>query len=152
MSDETIGLLVTALLTFGIGVAMLTLAIFFWRQTRRFLETAVDTEGTIINLATVTRRGETSYRAIVEFDTRDGSRIRWRDKTTSDPPVGQRGDRLPMKYDRANPRNARINLPSRLWFAPRFLGGLAVLFFGVGLCCVVVVVIAPAIDWQQLFS
>ncbi len=140
MNEDRAGMLLTALLTFGVGSILLALAVILWRRTRSFLAVAVDADGTIINLATVRTSSGTGYRAIVEFDTHDGRRVRWRDKVTSDPPVGQCGERLPMKYDPANPQNARINLPSRLWSAPRSLGGLATLLFGVGICFAVIAV------------
>ena len=66
-----------------IGAVMIGLAIFFLSRTRRFLRTAVDATGTIVDLLESSgSEGGTAYSAVVEFQAADGGpsggRNRWR--------------------------------------------------------------------------
>ena len=122
-----------------IGAVMIGLAGFFVSRTRRFLRTAVEATGTILELVESSgSEGGTTYSAVVEFQAADGRTIRWEESMASNPPVGRKGDRLLMKYDRANPQRARIAKATRMWFLPVLLGSLGALFFGVGVVLTVV--------------
>ncbi len=132
MSDKGV-LILVGLLFVGIGLVFGGLAWFFLAQTRRFLRTAVDATGTIIDLIESSgSEGGTTYSAVVRFQTADGREIQWTESMASNPPPGQRGDTLGMKYDPENPQRARIAKASRLWFMPALFGGLGVLFFIIG--------------------
>ncbi len=138
--DDT---LLVGVIFIAIGAVMLGLGIFFFVRTRRFLRTAVDATGTIVELIESSgSEGGTVYQAMVEFQTADGQSIRWQESMASSPPVGQPGDTLRMKYDPANPRKARITKPTRLWFMPVLFGGLGVLFFGIGVVLAVAGIVA----------
>jgi hypothetical protein len=117
----------------GLGLLFIGLAAFFVIRTRRFLETAVPTTGTIVDLiASSSSEGGTVYRAVVQFKTSDGRDFQWTETMASNPPAGQPGDEVPVKYDPANPEEARITKPFRLWFLPGLFGLLGVIFGGVG--------------------
>ena len=117
----------------GVGVIMLALGVFFFLRTRAFLRTAVDTTGTIVNLIeSHDSDGGTAYSAVVQFQTSDSKQVTWTESMASNPPAGQPGDEVPMKYDPTDPDDARIAKPFRLWFLPVLLGGLGVVFLGVG--------------------
>jgi len=131
--DEGGTLLLVGLIFLGIGAIQLGLGIFFFVRTRRFLRTAVEATGTIVELLESSgSEGGTVYQAVVEFQTADGRSIRWQETMASNPPAGQQGDQLLMKYDPVNPQRARIARATRLWFLPGLFGLLGLLFFALG--------------------
>ena len=138
MSDRGV-LLLVGLLFVAIGIVFAGLAWFFLARTRTFLRAAVDTTGTIVDLLESSgSEGGTTYSAVVRFHTADGREIQWTETMASNPPAGQRGDQLAMKYDPANPQKARIAKASRLWFMPAFFGGMGALFLAIGLVLAIV--------------
>src|SRR6266511_5246570 len=87
--DDT---LLVGVIFVAIGAVMLGLGIFFFVRTRRFLRTAVDATGTIVELIESSgSEGGTVYQAVVEFRTGDGQSIRWQESMASSPPVGSAG-------------------------------------------------------------
>jgi Protein of unknown function (DUF3592) len=121
------------LIFLGVGAVQVALAGFFIARTRRFLRTAIDASGTIVELLeSRSSEGGPSYQAVVEFPTGDGTLIRWTETMASNPPAGQPGEQLPMKYDPADPRNARISRPFRLWFLSGLFGLLGLVFVVIG--------------------
>ena len=72
--DDTGGtLLLVGVIFLAVGAIQLGLGIFFFARTRRFLRTAVETTGTIVDLVeSRSSEGGTSYKAVVEFQTADG--------------------------------------------------------------------------------
>jgi hypothetical protein len=117
----------------GAGLVMIGLAYFFFARTRRFLHTAVDTTGTVVNLIESSgSEGGTVYQAVVAFKTAEGRDVQWTESMASNPPAGQVGDEVPVKYDPSDPDEARIAKPFRLWFLPGLFGLLGVIFFGTG--------------------
>jgi len=72
------------------------------------------------------------YRAVVQFQTAQGQSVQWTESMASNPPAGQPGDEVPVKYDPADPEEARITKPFRLWFLPGLLGLLGGIFGGLG--------------------
>ena len=142
MDDSGGTLLLVGVIFLGIGAVMIGLAIIFFSRTRRFLRTAVEATGTILELRESSgSEGGTVYSAVVEFQTADGRSIRWEESMASNPPAGQPGEQLVMKYDPANPQKARIAKATRMWFMPMLFGGLGLLFLGLG----VVLTIAGAL-------
>jgi Protein of unknown function (DUF3592) len=132
--DDTGGtLLLVGLIFLAVGAVQLGLGIFFFVRTRRFLRRAVETTGTIVDLIESSgSEGGTVYQAVVEFQTADGRAIRWQESMASNPPAGQPGEQIPIKYDPANPNKARIAKTFRLWFLSGLFGLLGLLFLGLG--------------------
>ena len=142
MNDSGGTVLLVGVIFLVIGAVMIGLAIFFFSRTRRFLRSALDATGTILELRESSGSdGGTVYSAVVEFPTTDGRRIRWEESMASNPPAGQPGEQLVMKYDPANPQKARIAKATRMLFMPMLFGGLGLLFLGLG----VVLTIAGAL-------
>ena len=140
--DDSSALLLVGVIFIAVGAVFIGLGIFFFIRTRRFLRTAVETAGTIVELRESSgSQGGTVYSAVVEFQTTDGRSIRWEESMASNPPAGQPGEQLVMKYDPANPNKARIAKATRMWFMPMLFGGLGLLFFVIG----VVLTIAGAL-------
>lgn len=133
MDDDSGTLALIGLIFLGVGVPMLLVAVYLFVRTRRFLETAADTTGVIVDLiASRSSEGGTTYKAVVDFQTADGRMIRWTETMSSSPAAGQPGDQLPMKYDPDNPEDARIAKPFRMWFLPVFFLGMGIIFGGIG--------------------
>src|SRR5262249_61619302 len=140
--DASSALLLVGAIFIAIGAIFIGLGIFFFIRTRRFLRTAVEVTGTIVALRESSgSEGGTVYSAVVEFQTADARSIRWEESMASNPPAGQPGEQLVMKYDPANPNKARIAKATRMWFMPMLFGGLGLLFFVIG----VVLTIAGAL-------
>jgi Protein of unknown function (DUF3592) len=140
--DDSSALLLVGVIFVAIGAVFIGLGIFFFIRTRRFLRTAAEATGTIVELRESSgSEGGTVYSAVVEFQTADGRSIRWEESMASNPPAGQPGEQLVMKYDPANPNTARIAKATRMWFMPVLFGGLGLLFFVIG----VVLTIAGAV-------
>jgi len=140
--DDSSALLLVGVIFIAIGAIFIGLGIFFFIRTRRFLRTAVEVTGTIVELRESSgSEGGTVYSAVVEFQTADARSIRWEESMASNPPAGQPGEQLVMKYDPANPNKARIAKATRMWFTPMLFGGLGLLFFVIG----VVLTIAGAL-------
>jgi hypothetical protein len=132
--DDTGGtLLLVGVIFLAVGAIQLGLGIFFFARTRRFLRTAVETTGTIVDLVeSRSSEGGTSYKAVVEFQTADGRSMKWTESMASNPPAGDIGEQIPIKYDPKNPSRARIAKRFRLWFVSALLGLLGLLFLGIG--------------------
>ena len=108
-------------------------AIFFFR-TRRFLETAVLTQGTVTELIEG-RDSEDNivYHPRVRFEVKSGESHVFDDVIGSGSPRYQPGDRVPVKYDPQDPEDARIGTTFRTWFVPGLLAGIGLPFFVTGL-------------------
>ena len=117
----------------GVSTLELGIAAFFLYRTRRFLDTAVDAPGTVVELsASSGGEGGTVYHPVVSFQTAEGQVHTFTDKLGSNPPRHQPGDPVPVKYDPVRPAKARINKPFRLYFVPGLLAviGLPILIGG----------------------
>ena len=141
--DDSSSLLLVGVIFLAVAAVMLALGFLFFSRTRRFLRTAVDTTGTIVDLVESSgSEGGTVYQAVVEFRTADGRTVRWQESMASNPPAGHRGDDIAMKYDPADPNKARIAKATRMWFMPVLFGGLGLLFLVLGVILTIAGVLA----------
>ncbi|WP_455753857.1 DUF3592 domain-containing protein [Streptomyces griseorubiginosus] len=69
---------------------------------------------------------------VVEFTSADGTARTFRSSTGSNPPSYDKGDRVEVLYRADSPDDARINGFAYLWLLPLILGGIGLLFAGVG--------------------
>ena len=136
-------LLLVVIIFLAVAAVMLALGFFFLARTRRFLRTALDATGTIVDLVESSgSEGGTVYQAVVEFQTADGRSVRWQETMASNPPAGEPGHDVAMKYDPADPSKARIAKATRMWFMPVLFGALGLLFLGLGVALTVAGLVA----------
>ncbi|MPY78198.1 MAG: DUF3592 domain-containing protein [Actinophytocola sp.] len=84
-----------------------------------------------------TKRRTTTYCPVVEF-TADGETQTFESDTCSDP--GPRiGERLAVRYDPANPADATLGSWTARWLLVTILGGIGVLFSGLGALVLVLI-------------
>jgi hypothetical protein len=115
-----------------VGLIMLALGLFLLVRTLRFLRTAVETTGTIVDF----RGSGDEFQRVVEFKTHEGKTIRWTERSASGQ-QGHVGDEIPMKYNPEKPNQARISRTSDLWLGSGALSLSGLGFAGVGLVLVI---------------
>ncbi|MGA4844567.1 DUF3592 domain-containing protein [Streptomyces sp. G45] len=69
---------------------------------------------------------------VVEFRTEDGTPTRFRDSTGSNPAAYEVGERVEVLYRADSPEDARIKGFLSLWLGPLILGGIGLVFTGIG--------------------
>jgi hypothetical protein len=117
----------------GVGALEVAIGAFLYFRTRRFLETAVDTKGTVTGFEeSYSSDTGTSYMPVVEFTGADGEKRKFTDSMASNPPGYDVGETVPVKYDPSDPEDARIAKRFRLWFAAGLLGSMGLTFLIVG--------------------
>jgi hypothetical protein len=116
----------------AVGVAMLLGAAFWYQSTRSFIATAIDAEGTVIELQPVRSTDSTTYRPIVRFEDQRGQRIEFSSATSSNPPGYSQGEKVSVLYPAADPHDARINGYFSLWGGATIIAGLGGVFTLVG--------------------
>lgn len=110
----------------GIGIACLVGGIVWGVNTKKFVDGAVKTSGTVVE---VQRRQSSSddgptYYPVVRFADAEGRDVTFTSSTGSNPPSHREGDRVEVLYDPRDPNDAEINSFFSLWFGPLMIGGL----------------------------
>jgi len=123
------------LLPVGVGLLMFIMAVIMYVRIRLFINTAQAVKGTVVEMvfrrrSTNTRGG--GYLAVYQFRTLDGKKIKAKDSLSRNPPQFQVGQEIDILYDPENPHHARINKWLNLYFLPALLGGMGLLFGGIG--------------------
>ncbi len=121
-----------------IGLGLLGGSAWVWWQTRAFLATAWNADGTVVALQPGHGRTRNAVFPVVRFLTVTGEEIRFTGgfgTNFGSWPVGQP---VTVRYDPHKPANARIQSLVQLWFLPVLLGFLGVLFTIVGVVLMVV--------------
>jgi hypothetical protein len=123
---------------FCVGVTLLIAAVWVHEETAGFVARSRHGTGTVTELSegrSISRDGASRavYYPVVQFRTEAGAVIEFRSNFGSNPPSHRKGESVPVRYDPANPQEARIDTPSSIWFATWILGGLGAGFTGVPL-------------------
>ena len=116
-----------------IGAAFLLFALIFlavagvlaW-NTAAFLARAVQTEGTVVELAAT---GDGLFRPIIRFTTAGGETITFPAAQASTPPAYDIGETVGVAYDPARPRDARLKTG---YLLEAIFAGFAALFGAIG--------------------
>ncbi len=116
-----------------VGMLLFVIGIFILIRTRIFMDKAQEVKGTVIRM--VYRRdsdGGGGYSPVYQFRTITGQTIEIADGMSSNPPMFTEGQSVDVLYDPENPNRARIKKWSSLYFVPLLLGGLGIIFGGIG--------------------
>lgn len=136
MSDElTVGIVFSL-----VGGLLALIGVFLFIRTRIFIGKAQEAKGTVIQMV-YSRTSSSSgsgggYAPVYQFRTFDGQNIVIQDSLSSNPPRFQVGQEIEVLYDPGNPQKARLNKWMNLYFVPLLLGGIGLIFGGVGLAIV----------------
>ena len=111
------------------GIVFTPVGIVLWLNVRHFVQTAEQTEGTVIELVEDRiKEGGLSYCPVVEYTDRFGQRHEHRASVGSNPPHFSVGDKVQILYDQNNPDSAMVNHWLHLYFLPVlfvFLGAVS---------------------------
>ncbi len=103
----------------AVGILFLLVGVISGVRTRRFLDTAAATQGTVVGFeerVSTDSDGDrsSSTHAVVAFASAAGMAVTFTEKSQT---LGglDIGSAVPVKYDKANPEKARIATGGRLW-------------------------------------
>lgn len=116
----------------GIGICLLLGAGLSFQNTRSFLNSAILTEGTVIDLVESSPNDTTVYQPVISFQDQKGDAIEFKSTTGSNPPSYLPGDKVEVIYEADNPEGASINSFFSLWGGALIVGGIGVIFVVMG--------------------
>ena len=122
-----------------VGGLLALIGLFLFIRTRIFIDNAQEVKGTVIQMVYSRSSSSNSsggYAPIYQFRTLDGQNIVKQDSLSSNPPRFQVGQEIDVLYESGNPQKARINKWMNLYFVPVLLGGMGLIFGGVGIAIV----------------
>ncbi len=126
-----------------VGGLLAAIAVFSLIRTRIFIRKAQEVKGTIIQMVySRSSEGGGSYSPVYQFNTIEGQTIVVADSLSSNPPMFKEGQVIDVLYDPENPQKARIKKWMSLYFVPLLLGGMGLIFGGVGIALVIAQIIA----------
>ena len=134
-TDLTLGIVFSL-----VGGLLALIGVFLFIRTRIFIGNAQEAKGTVIQMV-YSRTSSSSgsgggYAPVYQFKTLDGQNIVIQDSLSSNPPRFQVGQEIDVLYESGNPQKARINKWMNLYFVPVLLGGMGLIFGGVGIAIV----------------
>lgn len=131
-------MLLTGIILGAVGVIFLIVGGVTGMGIRRFLSAAVDTQGKVVGFVKQSsNEGGSSTHAQVEYATAAGETMTFTEKSQTFGGLAV-GSAVPVKYDPAAPKKARIATSGRLWVTPIVLLvlGVALLIVGVVLAVI----------------
>jgi hypothetical protein len=127
---------------FVIGLGLFTGGIFAIQHTRRFVQTAVEVPGVVIE--NVWREKQDRDRGTswvsyprIRFRNREGQEVTFTSTTGSSPPSYRVNEPVTILYDPQEPHNASIKSFAELWLLPVILCGMGLIFSSFGIVAVV---------------
>jgi hypothetical protein len=120
----------------AVGVLFLVIGVISWLRIRRFLSTAASAKGTVVGFeqqVSTDSDGDTSSstHAVVSFESVAGGTVTFTERSQTMGGLAM-GAVVPVKYDKANPSEARIATTGRLWVATIVLVAIGVIMVIVG--------------------
>ncbi len=120
-------------IVFGlVGALLAGIGFFVWLRTRSFIQNSQQVKATVIRLAYRSSSDGGGYAPVFHFNTIDGRSVEVEDGLQSNPPQFQEGQVVDVLYDPQNPSRARIKKWMNLYFVPLLLGGMGIIFGGIG--------------------
>ena len=118
----------------AVGALFLIIALLLWNKTRSFLARAQQTTGTVVELREVRDNdgGSSTWKPVVTFAAGNGRDITFAASFSSKPAPYDVGERVEVLYLPDDPQEARIKGFSSLWLGPSILGGMGLVFAGIG--------------------
>jgi hypothetical protein len=105
----------------------------FWNKTRSFLARAHQASGTVVELIeTRDNEGSSMWKPVVAFTDDNGHKTRFTDSVSSRPAAYDVGEAVTVLYLPGKAGEAHIKGFSSLWLGATILGGLGVIFTGIG--------------------
>jgi len=114
------------------GAGLLVLGVHLHRRTELFLATAARAPGVVVEMAANRSSDGNAYAPVVEFE-HEGSKYRFKDSISSNPPAYRRGQAVDVLYDPVHPRDARIDRGRWNKAVPILIGGAGALLCLLGL-------------------
>ena len=110
------------------GAVMLAGTFYLSQDTRAFLASAVQAEGTVIELV----RSHKTYRPVIRFTDRHDQTVEFTSSAGSNPPSYAVGEKVAVLYLPEKPHTAEIDDFFMIWGGLIILGILGVVFFLIG--------------------
>ena len=112
-----------------ISIALIVAGVINWYRTKRFIETAQRTIGTVIELVSRSPK-RTTYAPKVRFKAIDGREIVFTETLSTNPPGYEIDEQVTVFYDPHDYQRARVFKSKwRVYYFALLLGGLGVIFF-----------------------
>jgi hypothetical protein len=113
--DEEDPMTLTGLILGAVGILILVVGAVMGMRLRRFLSTAVETRGTVVGFVKQSSsEGGSTKHAQVEFAGAAGETVSFTEASATMGGLAV-GSEVPVKYDPASPKKARIASSGRLW-------------------------------------
>lgn len=116
----------------GIGCLMLAFAVLVLINTKRFIAGAASTQGTVVELIEKRDSDGSTYKPVVRYQAPDGRVITYTASFSSNPPAYDVGEIVEVLYAPDDPQDVKIKGFMSLWFLPTLLGGMGLIFAGIG--------------------
>lgn len=100
---------------FVVGIALLAGAAISYTNTNDFIDTAVTTEGAVVDLLKIRSDDSYSYKPVIEFTAGNGQRVEFTSLVSSNPPAYSVGETVEVLYTPTDVQEAKINSFSALW-------------------------------------
>ena len=112
-----------------ISVGLIIAGLIHWYRTKRFIETAQRTIGTVIDLVSISPK-KTTYSPKVRFKAMDGSEILFTEPLATNPPGYELNEQVTVLYDPHDYQRARVFKSKwRIYYFALLFGGLGIIFF-----------------------
>jgi hypothetical protein len=116
-----------------VGGLMALIAVFLFVRTRMFISNAQEVKGTVVRMVwSPGSDGGGGYSPVYQFRTIEGRLVEKQDSLSSNPPMFTEGQTIDVLYEPANPEGARIKKFWSLYFISILLGGMGLIFGGIG--------------------
>lgn len=116
----------------GIGICLLLGAGLLAQNTHSFLNNAILTEGTVIDLVESSHDDSTVYQPVISFQDQQAEVIEFKSSSGSNPPSYLPGDKVEVLYETDNPEGASINSFFSLWGGAVIVAGIGAVFALIG--------------------